>query len=139
MANNNQTTTTTTTMDLAVVGAHLSNFPLNIDLLTLDASLSQRTTTSPNYKLYELQNTTPAKPGLARDPQGSRIEVEIWTMPVSNVGAFLGTISSPLGLGSVEMADGRWVKGFICEPYGLVGARDVTAWGGWRAYKASCT
>lgn len=137
MANNNHTTTTKT-MDIAVVGAHLTSFPLNPDLLTLGASLSKRTTTSPNYKLYELQNTKPAKPGLARDPQGSRIEVEIWTMPLNNVGGFLSTISSPLGLGTVEMADGRWVKGFICEPYGLVGARDVTAWGGWRAYKAEC-
>lgn len=59
-------------------------------------------------------------------------------MPLGNVGAFLSTISSPLGLGSVEMEDGRWVKGFICEPYGLVGARDVTAWGGWRAYRVLC-
>ena len=136
---NDHTTTTTTAMDIAVLGAHLTSFPLNPDLLALGASLSKRTTTSPNYKLYELQNTKPAKPGLARDPQGSRIEVEIWKMPLSNVGAFLSTIASPLGLGSVEMEDGRWVKGFICEPYGLVGARDVTAWGGWRAYKAGCT
>lgn len=126
-------------MDIAVVGAHLTNFPLNVDLLTLGASLSQRTNTSPNYKLYELQGTTPSKPGLARDPQGSSIEVEIWTIPLSNVGAFLSTIPSPLGLGSVEMEGGRWVKGFICEPYGLVGAKDVTAWGGWRKYRASCT
>ena len=131
-------TTATKTMDIAVVGAHLSTFPLNPDLLTLGATFSERTTTSPNYKLYELQNNTPSKPGLVRDSQGSRIEVEIWTMPLSNLGAFLSTISSPLGLGSVEMEDGRWVKGFICEPYGLVGAKDITEWGGWRNYKASC-
>ena len=136
MANNDHTTVAT--MDIAVVGAHLTNFPLNNDLLTLDASLAQRTTTSPSYKLYELQGTTPAKPGLARDVQGSKIEVEIWTMPLGNIGAFLSTIPSPLGLGTIEMEDGRWVKGFICEPYGLEGAKDVTAWGGWRKYKASC-
>ena len=136
MANNDHTTIAT--MDIAVVGAHLTNFPLNKDLLTLGASLAQRTTTSPSYKLYELQDTTPAKPGLARDVQGSKIEVEIWTMPLGNIGAFLSTIPSPLGLGTIEMEDGSWVKGFICEPYGLEGAKDVTAWGGWRKYKASC-
>ena len=130
--------TTANTMPLAVVGAHLSGFPLNKDLLALSATLSKRTTTSPNYKLYQLANTTPAKPGLARDPQGSSIEVEIWDIPLVNIGAFLGTIHSPLGLGSVEMEDGSWVKGFICEPYGLKGARDVTAWGGWRGYRTSC-
>ena len=130
--------TNTQTMEIAVVGAHLSSFPLNADLLTLNATLSKRTTTSPNYKLYELAGTSPSKPGLVRDPQGSSIEVEIWTLPLSNVGAFLSTISSPLGLGSVEMEDGRWVKGFICEAYGLEGARDLTEWGGWRKYRLSC-
>jgi allophanate hydrolase len=129
----------TETMDLAVVGAHLSNFPLNKDLTTLGAVLSKTTTTSPHYKLYSLRGTKPAKPGLVRDPQGSRIEVEIWKIPLSNVGAFLSTIPSPLGLGSVEMEDGRWVKSFICEPYGLEGAEDVTAYGGWRKYRASCS
>jgi allophanate hydrolase len=59
-------------------------------------------------------------------------------MPLGNIGAFLSTIPSPLGLGTIEMEDGSWVKGFICEPYGLEGAKDVTAWGGWRKYKASC-
>jgi hypothetical protein len=131
---------TTNTMELAVAGAHLSGFPLNKDLLTLGASLSKRTTTAPQYKLYELQGTTPAKPGLVRDLQsGSSIEVEIWTVPLGNVGVFLSTIASPLGLGTIELEDGRWVKSFICEPYGLEGAKDVTAYGGWRKYKASCT
>ena len=126
-------------MELAVVGAHLSGFPLNKDLITLGASLSMCTATSPRYKLYELQGTVPAKPGLARDHEGSSIEVEIWTIPLNNVGIFLNTVPSPLGLGTVELRDGRWVKGFICEPYGLEGAKDVTAYGGWRKYKSACT
>jgi allophanate hydrolase len=28
------------------------------------------------------------------------------------------------------------VKGFIVEPAGLAGARDITGYGGWRAYMA---
>jgi allophanate hydrolase len=43
-------------------------------------------------------------------------------------------IPSPLGIGNVELVDGRWVNGFICEGYGLEGARDVTGFGGWRSY-----
>jgi urea carboxylase / allophanate hydrolase len=125
-------------MELVVVGAHLSGFPLNKDLTQRGASLQKCTTTSPRYKLYELQGTTPAKPGLERNHRGRKIEVEIWNIPLSSVGSFLSTIPSPLGLGSVELEDGRWVKGFICEPYGLEGARDVTTYGGWRNYKNSC-
>jgi allophanate hydrolase len=53
------------------------------------------------------------------------------------VGSFLALIPPPLGLGSVQLADGRWVKGFICEPAALAGAPDISAFGGWRAYMAS--
>jgi hypothetical protein len=134
------------TLPLAVVGAHLFGFPLNPDLLALGAILQTTTKTSPNYKLYELpstNNNTPSKPGLARchpsdSQKGSSIEIEIWTLPLAAVGRFLETISSPLGLGTIETCDREWVKGFICEPYGLVGAKDVSEFGGWRAYKASC-
>lgn len=131
------------TLRLAVVGAHLSGFPLNSDLLALGATLQAVTKTSPNYKLYELPKNNanaPPKPGLARchpadlQKRGSSIEIEIWTIPLVAVGGFLQTIPSPLGLGTIETCDGEWVKGFICEPYGLVGARDITEFGGWRAY-----
>lgn len=130
----------TSTIHLAVVGAHLSNFPLNKALTTLSATLHSTTTTSPSYKLFSLPATSPPKPGLLRvaKGQGTSIEVEIWSIPVSKVGEFLCTIASPLGLGSVELVDGRWVKGFICEPYGLEGARDVSEFGGWRGFRAAC-
>lgn len=135
-------------LPLAVVGAHLSGFPLNPNLLSLGATLQTTTKTSLNYKLYELPQTNakiPSKPGLVRchPPEsqtgtGSSIEIEIWALPLSAVGEFLKTIPSPLGLGTIETRDGQWVKGFICESYGIVGARDISEFGGWRAYKASC-
>ena len=83
----------------------------------------------------------PPKPGLARvtangGDAGVTIEVEVYEMPLDAVGSFLALIPSPLGLGTVELADGRWVKGFICEPAGLVGAQDISHHGGWRAYMA---
>jgi allophanate hydrolase len=53
------------------------------------------------------------------------------------VGSFLELIPPPLGLGSVELEDGRWVKGFICEPSALAGAQDISDFGGWRAYRAA--
>jgi allophanate hydrolase len=61
----------------------------------------------------------------------------VYELPQDSLGSFLALIPSPLGLGSVELADGSWVKGFICEPAGLVGAQDISALGGWRAYMAS--
>jgi allophanate hydrolase len=56
---------------------------------------------------------------------------------MDTVGSFLTLVPQPLGLGSVELEDGRWVKGFICEPHALGGALDISAHGGWRAWLES--
>ena len=58
-------------------------------------------------------------------------------MPVTEVGSFLALIPSPLGLGTVELANGERVHGFLCEAAGLHGATDISAFGGWRGYLAS--
>jgi allophanate hydrolase len=60
--------------------------------------------------------------------------VELWDLPEAAVGSFVAEIPAPLGLGTLELEDGRFVKGFICEPYALEGARDITEYGGWRAF-----
>jgi allophanate hydrolase len=124
---------------LAVVGAHLTGMPLNHELTDRGAIFVERSATSMAYRLYALSNTTPPKPGLARvgDGAGGAIEVELWDMPLAHVGGFLAGIPAPLGLGSLELFDGRTVKGFICEGHAISGARDITAFGGWRAYRAA--
>lgn len=130
--------TTEASLPLAVVGAHLSGLPLNGQLIERGACLREATTTSPHYRLYALPGTVPPKPGLLRVGEGgSAIALEVWDVPLQQVGSFLALIPSPLGLGSVELADGRHVHGFLCEPFALAGAADVTAHGGWRAYLAS--
>jgi allophanate hydrolase len=129
---------TQTSLRIAVVGAHLSGLPLNSQLRERDASLVQATTTSPHYRLFALPGTTPPKPGLQRVAQaGAAIALEVWEMPSHAVGSFLALIPAPLGLGSIELANGQWVHGFLCEHHALQGARDISPWGGWRAYLAS--
>ena len=127
-------------LPVAVVGAHLSGLPLNGQLRERGGTLLQATTTAPAYRLFALPGTTPAKPGLLRVAEGGQaIALEVWALPLHAVGSFLALIPPPLGLGSVELADGRHVHGFLCEPHALAGAHDVTAFGGWRAYLASLT
>jgi allophanate hydrolase len=121
---------------LAVVGAHLSEMPLNHQLTDRGAVFVERCRTAP-CRLYALAETTPPKPALVRDAGGQPIEVELWDLPAAVVGDFIAQIPAPLGIGTVELADGRSVKGFICEPRALHGARDITAFRGWRAYLAS--
>lgn len=127
-------------LPLAVVGAHLSGLPLNGQLVERGATLLQATTTAPHYRLFALPDTTPPKPGLLRVADGGHaIALEVWAVPMHAVGSFLALIPPPLGLGSVQLADGRHVHGFICEALALQGARDVSAFGGWRAYLQSLT
>jgi allophanate hydrolase len=128
------------TLPLAVVGAHLQGMPLHGQLVERGARLLQRTRTAPRYRLHALPGQVPPKPGLARlagAEGGVAIEVEVYDMPQQHLGSFLALIAPPLGLGSVELEDGSWVKGFICEPWALQGAPDVSEHGGWRGYMAS--
>lgn len=121
-------------LPLAVVGAHLSGMPLHHQLVERGARLRAVTATAPRYRLHALKNSQPAKPGLVRAVQGAAIAVEVYDMPMDTLGSFLADVPAPLGLGSIELADGRWVNGFVCEPWALDGAEDITAWGGWRNY-----
>jgi len=120
---------------LLVCGAHLTGMPLNHQLIDLGAMLVKSTTTAPTYRLYALAGGPPFRPGLVRDTNnGTAIEVEIWSMPFANIGAFLQGIPAPLGLGKVELTDGSEVIGFICEPYAVNSAKDISAYGGWSSY-----
>ncbi|KAL2857983.1 urea carboxylase [Aspergillus pseudoustus] len=126
-------------LKLAVVGAHLYGFPLNKDLIDRGAVLVKPTVTASCYQLYKLESQSAVlKPGLKRVTSGgSAIEVEVWSLPRSQFGSFMATVKAPLGIGSIELQDGQWVHGFICEPQGLVDATDITSFGGWRAYTQS--
>jgi allophanate hydrolase len=122
---------------IAVVGAHMSGMALNGELRTLGGRLIEQAVTAPDYKLYALP-TTPPKPGMLRVDagQGSAIALEVWSLAASAFGQFVAAIPPPLSIGTIRLADGRNVKGFLVEAAGLEGARDITAFGGWRAYMA---
>lgn len=122
---------------VAVVGAHLTGMPLNVQLTSRDAVLVEQTLTAGDYRLYALPGTVPPKPGLVKSPGGTSIIVELWDIPLARFGEFVAEIPAPLGIGNLTLKDGRSVKGFICEPWAIDGALDITPFGGWRAYIAS--
>lgn len=125
---------------VAVVGAHLRGEPLNGQLTQRGAHFVAATTTAAAYRLYALSAAAcggVAKPGLVRVPDGGApIAVEIWEMPVDAYGSFVAGIAAPLGIGTLTLADGSRVQGFLCESAALDDAQDITRFGGWRAYRA---
>lgn len=126
-------------IEIAVVGAHLTGQPLNGQLTERGSTLLRTTKTASDYRLYALAGTTPQKPGLVHEPGfiGPGVEVEVWAMPTRHFASFVAAIPPPLGIGTVALADGTAVKGFICEPRGLAGAQEITNFGGWRAFRNS--
>ena len=123
---------------VAVVGAHLSGMPLNGELRAAGARLLARAETAPHYRLYALADTRPAKPGLLRvkNGAGTAVEVEVWALSPKAFGRFVAAVPPPLAIGTVELDGGRQVKGFLVEAEAIGGARDISGFGGWRAFIA---
>jgi len=123
---------------IAVVGAHLSGMPLNGELRAAGARLIECTATAPHYRLYALAGTRPPKPGLLRvkNGAGAAIELEVWAMSEAAFGRFVAAVPPPLSIGTLELDDGRAVKGFLVEAEAVAGARDISSFGGWRAFTA---
>jgi allophanate hydrolase len=120
---------------LAVCGAHMAGLPLNHQLIERQGRLLRRCRTAPDYRLYALPGGPPERPGLIRAEAGRAIEVEVWELPVEQFGGLVETIPPPLGIGSIELEDGDWVRGFLCEAYAVADAEDITEFGSWRNYK----
>jgi allophanate hydrolase len=82
--------------------------------------------------------TAPPKPGVVRVASGGApLEVEVWAMSASAFGTFVDEVRAPLAIGTVELADGSTVNGFLCEPHAAEHAEDITTYGSWRAFLAS--
>ncbi|MEW5756158.1 MAG: allophanate hydrolase [Pseudomonadota bacterium] len=122
-------------IDVVVCGAHLAGFPLNWQLTERGAALVESTRTADRYRLYALAGGPPQRPALVRDENhGAAIAVEVWRVPAAQFGGFVADIPAPLGIGKVELADGRWLSGFICESCGVMQATEITEYGGWANY-----
>lgn len=122
-------------IEIAVVGAHLSGMPLNHELLSLSGQFVAAVKTAPDYRMFALQGSVPPKPGMLRvaTGQGTSMEIEIWSLDPAAFGSFVAAVPVPLSIGSIRIADGRSIKGFLVEAESIQGARDISQFGGWRA------
>ena len=124
------------TVKLAVVGAHLEGMPLHWQLTSRQAKFIGAFETAPTYRLYAMADSVPPKPALVHSPQGAAIKVEVYELGMAEFGSFVAEVPPPLAIGTVTLADGTSVKGFVAEQRALTGAEDITHLGGWRAFMA---
>lgn len=123
---------------IAVCGAHMTGLPLNHTLTDRGARLVRTDKTAPDYGFFALPAGDVARPGLVRiaQGQGAGVAVELWDMPVAAFGGFMKTIPAPLGIGTVALADGSAVQGFLCEAVAVQEAEDISDLADWRLYLA---
>lgn len=121
-----------TTALIAVCGLHMQGFPLEKQMREHGAMFVREAKTAPVYKMVKIPSTPP-KPGLIRTSEpGASIELELWEMPLTELGSFAAKIPAPLGIGKVQLEDGTEVPGFVCESLAVEDAEDISHIGGWR-------
>jgi allophanate hydrolase len=126
----------TDSIEIAVVGAHLSGLPLNHELTSRGGVLRRAVRTEPSYRFFALAGGPPRRPGLLRVAAGTghAIAAEVWALPPAGFGAFVAGVPAPLCIGTLRLEDGTTPKGFLVEPEGLTGAEEISRFGGWRAF-----
>nr|AEX65058.1 putative GCCT-like superfamily protein [Rhodococcus sp. Mel] len=124
-------------VDLFVVGAHLRGFPAHHQLDARNARFLGEVSTTDAYRLVDL-HAYPPRPGLIRMGQGdgSPVVGELYRLAPAHLGTFLAQLPTNMGLGHIELSDGRWVTGFCCTQEASDQGTDITEFGGWRAYRA---
>jgi allophanate hydrolase len=122
---------------LLVCGAHMEGLSLHWQLAERGALLREKSRTAPVYRLFAMpaSGAVPPRPAMIHDERGgAAIEVEVWELDPAAFGDFVSKIPAPLGIGKVTLQNGDQVPGFIAEPRAMVGAEEITSFGGWRAW-----
>jgi allophanate hydrolase len=121
---------------VAVAGAHLRGQPLHADLRRTGARFVRACRTAAGYRFLALLHLDPPRPGLLRDKAGrGAIAVEIYDVPTEGFGRLVASVAPPLAIGTIELAGGETVKGFLCESFAAAAATDITDTGGWLAFR----
>ena len=123
------------TICLAVNGTLMRGLDLNRNLGDLGARFDREATTDAHYRLWSVDDRHPA---MMRDRAGGReIHVELWKIPRAGLSVLLQKEPAGLCVGRIWLLDGSVVLGVLAEPWLCEGRREITEWGGWRAYTAS--
>ncbi|HET8619714.1 MAG TPA: hypothetical protein VFM27_12185, partial [Acidimicrobiales bacterium] len=96
------------------------------------------TRTARRYAL-RLVAEDPPRPGLvdAGPGRGAAVEVDVWALPPEGWARFVATGVPGLAVGRVALAGGAVLPGFVAAAESAGGQADLTAFGGWRAWRAA--
>ena len=120
---------------LAVNGTLMRGLELNPSMIDAGAVFVRETTTAPSYRLWSIDDRHPAMIRVASG--GVPVAVEVWAVPPEGLAKILLQEPPGLCIGKVKLADGEEVLGVVGEPLLVEGQREISSYGGWRAYIAT--
>lgn len=123
----------TATLKLAVNGTLMRGLALCQNLLNVGATFERETRTEAAYRLWTIDDEYPAM--IKVHEGGVAVAVEVWLVPLAGLGVVLSQEPPGLAIGKVSLEDGEEVLGVIGEPLTVEGKKEITQYGGWRAYQ----
>ena len=125
----------TATTLLAVNGTLMRGLELNGNMLAAGATFVREDETAACYRIWSIGDRHPAMQRTTAE--GTRVALEVWSVPLAGLASILQSEPPGLSIGKVLLQDGSVVLGVLGEPFLCEGQREITAFGGWRAYTAS--
>lgn len=125
----------TDTLKLAVNGTLMRDLALNPNLLNVGATFEREAKTEAAYRIWSIDDSYPAM--IKVKAGGVAVALEVWQVPLPGLGIILSQEPPGLAIGKVTLHDGEEVLGVIGEPLTVEGKREITQYGGWRAYQAA--
>lgn len=120
---------------LAVNGTLMRGLKLNPNMVAAKATFVRETKTEAAYRLWTINDEHPAMLRVT-DGTGVKVAVEVWSVPPAGLAGILLNEPPGLCIGKVRLEDGSIVLGVLGEPALVEGHREITRYGGWRAYLA---
>lgn len=120
---------------LAVNGTLMRGLELNPNLLAVGATFLREDQTVPVYRLFSIRDR---HPGMYRVAEGGvSVAVEVWSVPAAGLASILMKEPAGLSIGKVQLAGGEETLGVLAEPILCAGQREISQFGGWRAYQSA--
>ena len=121
---------------LAVNGTLMRGLKLNPNMLAAKATFVREAKTEAVYRIWTVNDEHPAMVRVT-DGTGVQVALEVWSVPAAGLASILLNEPPGLSIGKVRLEDGSTVLGVLGEPALVEGQKEITRYGGWRAYIAA--
>jgi hypothetical protein len=118
---------------LAVNGTLMRGLKFNRHMIAAKATFVREASTEPVYRLWSVHDEHPAMIRVT-DGSGTAVNVEVWAVPLEGLTGLLLDEPPGLAIGKIRLDDGAIIFGVLGESALVEGQREITAYGGWRAY-----